>query len=60
MEQFQPARGVSHAGSAVSYTAGGLFLVWLLAAGAASAQVYPPGGYPGGGYPPGGYPGGYP
>ena len=35
-------------------------LLAILAAGAASAQIYPPGGYPPGGYPPGGYPGGYP
>jgi len=58
MEKFEPARSVSHAGSAVLRT-GGWFAIWLLAAGAASAQVYPPGGYPGGGYPPGGnYPSG--
>ncbi len=38
--------------------AGKLFL-FLLAVGAASGQIYPPGGgYPPGGYPPGGYPGG--
>ncbi|MGA3237186.1 MAG: hypothetical protein ABSG03_12840 [Bryobacteraceae bacterium] len=37
--------------------AGKLFL-FLLAAGVASGQIYPPGGYPPGGYPPGGYPGG--
>jgi len=59
MEKFEPARSVSHAGSAVLRTAG-WFAIWLLAAGAASAQVYPPGGYPGGGYPPGGYPNGNP
>ncbi len=51
---------MSSAGSAVSRIAG-CFAIWLLAAGAASAQVYPPGGYPGGGYPGNGYPpGGYP
>ena len=33
-------------------------LVLCLAAGVASAQIYPGGGYPGGGYPGGGYPGG--
>jgi len=44
--------------------AAGWFAIWVLAASAAGAQVYPPGGgypgggYPGGGYPPGGYPGG--
>jgi hypothetical protein len=59
MKKFEPARSVSHAGSAVLRTAG-WFAIWLLAAGAASAQVYPPGGYPGGGYPPGGYPNGNP
>lgn len=37
--------------------AGKLFL-FLLAAGIASGQIYPPGGYPPGGYPGGGYPGG--
>jgi hypothetical protein len=35
------------------------YLVLFLAAGVASAQIYP-GGYPGSGYPGGGYPGGYP
>ncbi|MGA2273712.1 MAG: hypothetical protein ABSH00_09160 [Bryobacteraceae bacterium] len=59
MEKIEPARSVSPAGSAVLRTAG-RFAIWLLAASAVSAQVYPPGGYPGGGYPPGGYPGGYP
>ena len=39
--------------------AGKLFL-YLLAAGAVSAQIYPPVGYPGGGYPGGGYPAGIP
>jgi len=35
------------------------WLLVLIAAGAVSAQTYPPGGgYPGGGYPGGGYPGG--
>jgi len=57
MEKFEPARSVPHAGSAVLRTAG-RFAIWLLAAGAASAQTYPPGGYPPGGYPPGGYPNG--
>ncbi|MGA2153517.1 MAG: hypothetical protein ABSH37_03820, partial [Bryobacteraceae bacterium] len=50
---------MSPAGSAVLRTAG-CFAIWLLAAGAASAQTYPPGGYPPGGYPPGGYPNGNP
>jgi len=60
MVQFEPARGVSPAGSAISRIAG-LLAIWLLTASAASAQIYPPGGYPGGGYPNGGYPpGGYP
>jgi hypothetical protein len=59
MEKTDPARSVSPAGSAVLRTAG-WFAIWLLAAGAASAQTYPPGGYPPGGYPPGGYPNGNP
>ena len=33
-------------------------ILFLVALGAAQAQVYPGGGYPGGGYPGGGYPGG--
>src|ERR1700693_6318641 len=49
MERSMPAIRVSCAGK--------LFL-FLLAAGVASGQIYPPGGYPPGGYPPGGYPGG--
>jgi len=57
MEKTEPARSVPPAGSAFPHAAG-LFAIWLLAAGAASAQTYPPGGYPPGGYPPGGYPGG--
>ena len=35
-------------------------ILFLVALGAAQAQVYPGGGYPGGGYPGGGYPGQYP
>jgi hypothetical protein len=49
MERSMPAIRVSCAGK--------LFL-FLLAAGVASGQIYPPGGYPPGGYPPTGYPGG--
>jgi hypothetical protein len=49
MERSMPAIRVSCAGK--------LFL-FLLAAGAATGQIYPPGGYPPGGYPPTGYPGG--
>jgi hypothetical protein len=59
METFEPARSVPHGGSAI-LRATGWFAIWLLAAAAASAQTYPPGGYPGGGYPPGGTPGNYP
>jgi hypothetical protein len=33
-------------------------ILFLVALGAAQAQIYPGGGYPGGGYPGGGYPGG--
>lgn len=56
MEQFEPARGASSAGSA-AWRVAGLFAIWLLAASAAYAQTYPPGTYPpGGGYPPGSYP----
>ncbi len=48
MEHPEPGRRVFRAG-----------VLALLAAGAVSAQIYPPGGgYPPGGYPPGGYPGG--
>ncbi|MGB7758617.1 MAG: hypothetical protein WBL61_02245 [Bryobacteraceae bacterium] len=57
MEKLEPARSVSPAGSVFPHAAG-WFAIWLLAAGAASAQVYPPGGYPGG-YP-NGNPGNYP
>jgi len=65
MSKLELGRSVLPAAGAFRYTAGGWFAVWLLAAGTASAQVYPPGGYPPGGYPPGGYPpgtnpGGYP
>ncbi len=49
---------MSPAGSALPHAVGGLFFIWMLAAGAAWAQTYPPGGYPPGSYPPGGYPGG--
>jgi hypothetical protein len=35
-------------------------ILFLVALGAAQAQIYPGGGYPGGGYPGGGYPGQYP
>jgi len=57
---MRQARSVPSTARAFSHSTGGWFAVWLLAAGAASAQVYPPGGgYPPGGYPPGGpgYPG---
>ena len=57
---MEPARGASRAGSAALRTAN-WFAICLLAAGAASAQVYPPGSYPPGSYPPGTYPpGSYP
>jgi hypothetical protein len=59
MEQFEPARGASSAGSAILRIAG-LFAILLLAASAANAQTYPPGTYPPGSYPPGTYPNGTP
>ena len=59
MEKIEPARSVPPVGSAV-LRAASWFAIWLLAAGAASAQTYPPGGYPPGGYPPGSNPGNYP
>ena len=59
MSKLEAGRCVPLAASALRHTAGGWFAVWLLAAGAASAQVYPPPGYPGG-YPPGTGPGNYP
>jgi len=60
MAHTDPARSVSRVGRAFPAPAGARRLVlFLMAASAVSAQVYPPGGgYPGGGYPGGGYPGG--
>jgi hypothetical protein len=53
MKKIEPARGASPARRPAAWVA-----VFLLAAGAASAQVYPGGNYPGGNYPGGNYPGG--
>jgi len=63
MAHTDPARSVSRVGRVFPAPPGARrFLLLLLAAGAVSAQIYPPGpGYPGTGYPGNGYPGnGYP
>src|SRR5208283_1731256 len=63
MVHTDPVRSVSRVGPVFSVPAGARrFLLVLIAAGAVSAQIYPPGGgYPGTGYPGNGYPGnGYP
>jgi hypothetical protein len=52
MKKIEPARGASPAVRPVAWVA-----VFLLAAGAVGAQVYPGGNYPGGNYPGSGYPG---
>ena len=63
MAHTDPVRSVSRVSPVFSVPAGARrFLLVLIAAGAVSAQIYPPGGgYPGTGYPGNGYPGnGYP
>jgi hypothetical protein len=62
MAYTDPARSVSRVGRVfLAPAAAKRLLLFLIAAGAVSAQIYPPTGYPGNGYPGNGYPGnGYP